>query len=312
MELLERYLAAVAHNLPEAVQGDVSRELRGNILDQLDARREQAPAASDEALLREVLAELGPPRVMAQRFHQPPPLILPQHLPIYRYTLFMVFGVLFLIQIVHSSMIWLASEHMGLLLLMKSIAGGFIRDACFAFSVISLAFWLMGREEAPVDGEPAPRWNPESLPPLTRDWQRIGFSDIYQELATYLFLLMLIWYPVWAGLPTAMPLTETSRTLLQLFSPLLVLGLGLGIWQLFRRVWTPALLKSSVALNALLVIAILALAFSGPVFSAVPASLSWMPHERLTQSITISLLILAAFPAWAALRDIRRLRLLAG
>jgi hypothetical protein len=33
MDLLDRYLAAVAHHLPEAKRADVTRELRANILD---------------------------------------------------------------------------------------------------------------------------------------------------------------------------------------------------------------------------------------------------------------------------------------
>lgn len=311
MELLERYLAAVADKLPEGLQDEVSRELRANILDQLDVERERSPEVPEQYVLRAVLAELGPPRTIAHRFHQPPPLILPEHLPIYRYTLFMVFGVLFLIQIVHSSMIWLSSEQMGLLLLMKSIAGGFIRDASFAFTVISLAFWLMGRQGTPEEPKSKPRWNPDKLPPLTRTWQRIGFSDTYHALGTYLFLLMLIWYPVWAGLPARLELTDSSRLLLQVFSPLLVLGVLLAVWQLLSRVWTPALLKLNLAFNTLLALAILVLVVSGPLLLAVPEPLQWTSLERWNLSVTITLLIIALFPAWEAVRDLRRLRSLA-
>jgi len=311
MDLLDRYLAAVEQELPADKRKEVGRELRANILDQLDALREASPQQSDAMLLHGVLAELGPPRQMAHRFDPPKPLIRDDHLPIYRYTLFMVFGILFVIQVVGVSLLWLRSEHMSLLLMLMAMAGGFIRDASFAFTVISLAFWLMGRD--PDSGpERSKTWDPATLPHLTRAWQRIDFSDIFTDLATYLFLLILIWYPWWAGLPAAGLMTESSRTLLQIFSVLPALGLMVCACQLRQRIWTPGLLKSNLLLNALLVVAILTLAFSGPLLTHVPERLHWMTPEQLGRSITVTLVIIALFPGWEALRDWRRLRELKG
>ena len=308
MELLERYLAAVAEELPADQQADVSRELRANILDQLDALRERSPDASDPSLLHSVLLELGPPRAMAQQFHQPRPLILPQHLPIYRNTLFLVIGLLFLINVVHASLAWMASEQMGLLLMLKSIFGGLIRDGSFAFTVISLAFWLMGRNEEPAERASCASWNPDTLPPLTRPWQRIDLNDIFSDLATYLFLLIVIWYPMWADLPTSGQLSESARLALQLFSPVLLAGIALSLWQLLVRVWTRPILQANLLVNALLVVALISLIVSGPLWSDIPEVLQGISPERLAQSISITLLIIALFPAWEVIRDWRRLR----
>ncbi|MGY6553594.1 MAG: hypothetical protein ACXIUM_03630 [Wenzhouxiangella sp.] len=311
MDLLDRYLAAVEQELPADKRKEVSRELRANILDQLDALRETSPQQSDAMLLHGALAELGPPRLMAHRFDPPKPLIRDDHLPIYRYTLFVVFGILFVIQVVSVSLLWLGNEHMGLLLMGKAMAGGFIGDASFAFTVISLAFWLMGREQD-SGPERSKSWDPATLPHLTRSWQRIDFSDIFTDLATYLFLLIVIWYPGWAGIPTADLLTESGRTLLQILSVLPALGLVVCAWQLRQRIWTPSLLKSNLLLNALMAIAILVLAFSGPLLAHVPERLQWMTPEQLGRSITATLLIIALFPGWEAVRDWRRLRELNG
>lgn len=311
MDLLERYLAAVEQELPVAKKQDVIRELRANILDKLDVLGEQSPGQPDKALLHEVLVELGPPRAMAHRFDPPQPLIRNDHIPIYRYTLFLVFGVLFLIQLVSASFLWLGSEQVGFPLMLKAMAGGFIGDASFAFTVITVGFWVMGRQQE-SDCPPSTPWNPARLPPLTRAWQRIGLSDIFHDLGTYLFLLILIWYPVWATVPGAVLLSESGRVLLQAFSPLLLLGMVLGVWQLRRRIWTPALLKANLILNGLLLIAILALVVSGPLLAGVPERLQWMSSEQLAQSITISLLILTLWPGWQIVRDWRRLRQLDG
>lgn len=307
MDLLDRYLAAVEQELPSGKRKELSRELRANILDQLDELRETSPQKPDAVLLHGVLAALGPPRLMAQRFDPPRPLIRDDHVPIYRHTLFMVFGILFLIQVVDLSMLWLRSEHMGVLLMAKAMVGGFLHDASFAFTVISIAFWLIGRD--PDSGpDRSKTWDPATLPRFSRAWQRIDFSDIFTDLATYLFLLILIWYPWWAGLPAAGLLTESGRTLLHIFSVLPALGLVVCAWQLRQRIWTPSLLKSRLLLNALMAITILVLAFSGPLLAHVPERLHWMTAEQLGRSITVTLLIIALFPGWEAVRDWRRLR----
>ncbi len=308
MELLERYLAAVADELPADKQKDVSRELRANILDQLDALSQESPEVSERDLLHGLLSRLGPPREMAQQFHQPRPSILPQHLPIYRNTLFLVIGMLFLINVVHASLDWMASEQMGLLLMLKSIFGGLIRDGSFAFTVITLVFWLIGRNQEPTERKSCSNWNPDSLPPLTRPWQRIDLNDIFSDLATYLFLLIVIWYPLVADLPTSGQLSDSARLVLQLFSPVLLAGIALSLWQLLARVWTRPILKANMLVNGLLVVALLSLIVSGPLLSEVPEVLQWISPERLTTSISITLLIIAIFPAWEVLRDWRRLR----
>lgn len=307
MDLLERYLTAVQQELPPEKQQDVSRELRANILDQLDGLREASPEQSEQKLLHDVLLELGSPRQMAQRFHPPQPLIQAEHMPIYRYTTFIVLGVLFVIGVIHSSLHWLGSEHMGLLLFLKHLAGGFIRDACFAFTMITLAFILMGRNQT-TEQAPSRAWNPSQLPAMTHGWQRIDLSTVFHDLATYVFLLILIWYPVWAEVQTSIELTSSSRTLLMVFSPLLLGGIAHSLWQLQQRYWSMGMLKSNLVLNGLMLCAILILALSGPLLTGVPEPLAWMDARQLERSITISLLIIALFPAWELLRDGRRLR----
>ena len=307
MDLLERYLAAVQQELPKEKQQDVTRELQANILDQLDALREQTPEQTDEQHLHNVLLELGPPKKMAHQFHPPQPLIHTEQIPLYSYTLFMVFGVIFVIQVIQSSMLWLGSDQVGLLLMLKHLAGGFIRDATFAFSAITLGFWLIGKDQN-AHCKQVKSWDPSKLPQLSRQkWQRIELSDIFTDLATYLFLLILIWYPAWGEVQSSFSLTEQSRFILQVFSPVLLLGIANNLWQLSQRNWTPALLKANLLLNAFMVIAILLLALTGPLLTDVPERLHWLDADRLHRSITISLLILALFPGWEVIRDWRRL-----
>ncbi|MDP4534785.1 hypothetical protein Q3O60_01080 [Alkalimonas collagenimarina] len=306
MDLLERYLAAVQQELPADKQQDVTRELKANILDQLDALREQTPEQSDEEHVLHVLHELGPPKQMAYQFHPPQPLIRAELIPLFRFTLFMVLGIIFLINVVESTLLWLGHDQMGLLLLLKHMGSGFIGDATLAFTGITLGFWSMSKEQK-NRCQQLPNWDPSKLPQLSQKWQRIELSDIFTDLATYLFLLILIWYPAWGEVQSSLSLTEQSRFILQVFSPVLLLGIANNLWQLSQRNWTPALLKANLLLNAFMVIAILLLAFTGPLITDVPERLYWLDADQLHRSITISLLILALFPGWEVIRDGRRL-----
>lgn len=306
MDLLERYLAAVQQELPAAKQQDVTRELRANILDQLDALREQTPDQTDEDHLHAVLQELGPPKQMAYQFHPPQPLIRAELIPLFRFTLFMVLGIIFLINLVQSTLLWLGHDQMGLLSLLKHMGSGFIGDATLAFTGCSIGFWSMSQEQK-TRCKAQQSWNPLQLSQLNHSWQRISLSYVFHNLATYLFLLILIWYPLWGEVVLSVELSMSSRFLLQAFSPLLLLGIALSLWQLKQRYWTAALLKCNLLLNGLLVGAILVLSWISPFFIGVPEQLPWMTAEQLERSITISLLIIALFPGWEIIRDWRRL-----
>lgn len=306
MDLLERYLAAVQQELPKEKQQDVTRELKANILDQLDALQAQAPGQSAEQHLVQVLQELGPPKQMADRFHPPQPLIRAELIPLFLFTLFMVLGIIFLINVVQSTLLWLGHEQMGLFLLLKHMASGFIGDATLAFTGITLGFWSMSKEQK-TRCSAQQNWDPLQLPQLNQSWQRISLSDVFHDLATYLFLLLLIWYPIWGEASLSVELSINSRFLLQTFSPLLLLGIALSAWQLKQRYWTTVLLKFNLALNTLLVTALFILAWTSPFFSGVPEQLPWLTTEQLERSITITLLIIALFPGWEVIRDWRRL-----
>ena len=72
MELLERYLAAVAAELPVDQQHDIIRELRANLLDQIDALQqdgpldETAPPTQFSALALTEVLEAAPMKVLTK------------------------------------------------------------------------------------------------------------------------------------------------------------------------------------------------------------------------------------------------------
>lgn len=312
MDLVKRYIAAVQRELPDDKRDEIGRELKANIMDQLDALTEQQGPLNDTDVAA-VLKHMGRPRTVAQQFVPPQPLIRLSYMPLYQYTLFMVLGILFLLQVVNSTVTWISSDNLGLVRYLLNLASGFLDDAIFGFASITLAFWVISRQPSGQSQTCDTDWQPEQLPKAGPDWQHISLQDIFTDLATYLFLLVVIWYPVWMS-PDQLDssrfmLSDHAHLWLQLASPLALLGIALGVWQLRQRLWSRAMLIGNIVLNSALVVVILALAASGPLlqFDAERWQGVFDLHQ-LERSALITLIIIAMFPLWEVGRDLRRLR----
>jgi hypothetical protein len=72
MTLIERYLAAVAAQLPKSMREDVTAELRDDILSRMEAREAELGRPLSEADEEAVLREVGHPLVVAGRFRPGP------------------------------------------------------------------------------------------------------------------------------------------------------------------------------------------------------------------------------------------------
>jgi hypothetical protein len=312
MELVKRYIAAVQRELPKEKQQEIGRELNANIMDQIDALTEQQGQLSD-AQLSALLIDMGHPSQVARQFVPLQPLINTDLMPMYKNTLFMVLGILFLLQTVKTTAAWLSSVDMGLISYLHGLASGFIESACFGFTAITLAFVFMPARSTDESSNSHQNWRPEQLPKAEPSWQYIALSDIFTDLATYLFLLLVIWYPLWF---LSEPLTantsllsDNARLILQWASPVILLGLVNSLWQLRVRIWSKSLLIGNVGINLAAVFIVLYLANCLPLLSVAPEQ--WQGVFSLAQlehSAMVSLFIIALFPAWELLRDSLRLR----
>lgn len=314
MELVKRYIAAVQRELPEAKRDEIGRELNANIMDQLDMLSEQQGGLADTDIAA-VLKQMGHPREVAQQFVPPQPLISLHYMPVYRYTLFMVLGILFVLQIVGSTSAWLAGDF-GLLLYLKSVASGFIKDGCFAFTAITITFALMSVDTAKATTSQNDNWQPQQLPDAGHSWQHISLQDIFTDLATYVFLLIVIWYPLWLSpeqlANSSFLFTDNAHQLLKWASPLALLGIASSLWQLRKRFWSQTMLLGNIVLNGAFVAVILMLAASDPLLKLEPEV--WqgvLQLEQLERVAVTGLVITAMFPLWEVVRDILRLRKLA-
>lgn len=315
MELVERYVAAVQRELPESKRQEIGRELNANIMDQLDALKEQQGQLSEDDVAA-VLKQMGRPRVVAYQFIPPKALVAAEDMPLLKHTLYMVLGVLFVLQVIGATTHWMGSSDGNLIRFMLQLAAGFMADACFAFTAIVLSFAAVNGTGHKLGNCPGKDWSPKTLPKADLGWQHISLTDIFTDLATCIFLLIVIWYPLWMSpaefAARSVTFTDTALLMLQWFSPVVALSVLLSLWQLQQRIWNRSLLLSSIVVNAAFTVFLVVLAFSGPLLQAGPAELnSLFTVLQLEKSLTYGLLITACFPGYEVVRDLMRLRQMA-
>ncbi|WP_417447748.1 hypothetical protein [Idiomarina abyssalis] len=310
MDMVERYIAAVQRELPEKKRDDISRELKANILDQIDALESQQGSVSD-AEVAGLLKAMGHPRKVALQFCPPTPLVTAELMPLYLHTLYMVLGVLFVISTVEITGRWLGGAEMSLLLFMKGIASDFLASGYFAFTTITIGFAVMSRsrtkETAEVPG--ICKWMPEKLPAAGKSWQHISLQNIFSDLATLLFLVMLIWYPLWQpDSGTQSIFTEQALTILRWFTPVIAIAMAHSLWQLRTRLWTRNMLMLNIAVSAAFLLVSVGLLMLSPVLQinveVLRDELGIAIIERSAQTVLVAAALIATYEI---VRDARRL-----
>lgn len=314
MDLVKRYIAAVQRELPEQKRQEIGRELNANIMDELDALAEQNGSELTGQQVAEVLKAMGHPRQVAQQFCPVEPLI-PLHLmPLYKHTLFMVLGILLVLQVVFMTKAWLMGADFGLFRFVMGLASGFIEDAVFGFTAITVGFAVAFNGKQSRVCSTNKQWQPQDLPPVAAGWQHISLSDIFTDLASYVFLLLIIWFPLWQQMfaeaePGGEVFSPLALVMLMWFSPVIVLGVVSSLWQLRHRIWSKPMLQLNIGVNLAFALMFLLLAASGPLLQL--DSERWVAYfspDTFQDSIRMILIVIALFPGYEVVRDTLRLR----
>tara|TARA_R110002126_G_scaffold16527_22_gene66062 strand:+ start:11595 stop:12554 length:960 start_codon:yes stop_codon:yes gene_type:complete len=314
MELVKRYIAAVQRELPEPKRQEIGRELQANIMDQLDALAEQQGGELAEQQLADVLKAMGHPTQVARQFCPIEPLIPAHLMPLYKHTLFMVLGVFLVLQVVFMTKAWLMGADFGLFRFVMGLASGFIEDAVFGFTAITVGFAVAFKGKQARVCSTDKQWQPQDLPPVAAGWQHISLSDIFTDLASYVFLLLVIWFPLWQqhfaeASADSSVFSSHSLQLLMWFSPVIVLGVLSSLWQLQRRIWNRQLLTLNVLVNLAFTLMFITLAFNEPLLQLDLDT--WSRHfdpSSLQLSVKIFLLAMALIPGYEVVRDVLRLQ----
>lgn len=263
MELIERYIYAVTNKLPTNQRADIEKELRGLIEDMLEEQL-QGREATDEDV-QQVLAELGDPREMANRYRDAKqyligPELFSSYLSVLKIVIIAVsiaFAVLFCIES---------------LLEPRTIAELFIDHllgliiAYFqAFTWVTIIFALIefytirkGRSHK-LSGSGA--WKPSDLPQLPDHLTEIKRSGpiasiIFYTIAAGIILLSIEHIGVWwfqGQQPTVIPIFDEAvfRSFVPVILALFALAVIKNIAMLIKRRWTLSLIGAEILLSLL-------------------------------------------------------------
>lgn len=243
MKLIDRYMHAVAQALPESRREEITRELKANILDKLEALAEEKGREPSDEEISVVLKELGHPQKVAGSFLTGQQLVSTELFPFYKQTLHYGLILVLILALIQLGTHLLNTGHL-------SVANFFyemIHKSLIMFASVTGVFYLLSN---PVGGkdyfDPYQCWSPEKLPLATRPWQRISSCEQSFEFATDVFFLLMLNHTLWMSATQLQELTitfaEPVTVWIPIMSAILIGSLLLGIWKLIYRYWTVTLL----------------------------------------------------------------------
>lgn len=309
MELLERYLEALNTELPAAQAEEICREVKANILEELEA----VPAAEQAVQLESILLHYGEPRQLALRYASVKPLIAAPDIRLFWELIRVMLATVAAIQGLALLLKWLTSSDIRLIQGLIQFTFATANMAAIGFTFITLIFYFSINTTETAKNA----WQPADLPAVRFSWQRMKRTGLIQEMATLLFAVTLLWPSLW--------LTDSSFTVGSWFVPELqpwrvamllwcALALEVNFWWLFKPIWSKTKLKLNLLLNLSLLILLIWGALE-PVWltssilaplSNDPVAFNWAYWSR--QSF---LLVIAVVVSYEISRDSLRLRKLA-
>lgn len=262
--LTDRYVWSVTRHLGSDSGPDVARELRGSILDTVEAKIEAGtdPARAEE----EALTELGDPEALAREYGEKPryligPGVYPDYVRLLRTLLAILVPVA--LGLVLTERFVAGSDSFGDIAL-ASVGALFVVTVHVCFWV-TLAYAVTERARpAGKRGEPLVAWDTKQLPDET-PWRQVTLS----ETVTYAALVgLVIAIMTWQFIGVSDPASQVQALNPDLALPWAVLLVGLlvveivvafMVWRVGR--WTPALAVGSVLASATWAIAAVWLLF---------------------------------------------------
>lgn len=311
MNLVDRYMSAVAHALPSDRREEITRELRANILDRIECLTEQGGIAS-EADIAEILREMGHPQQIATRFLPPQHLVSEALFPLFKEALYYTLTIILIVHVIKVGASFLSSGHLNVF----GLVFGFADTALLAFaSVIGIFYVLSNPPKGKPLFTPYRHWNPQELPPVQRSWQRISSFEQANEFSTNVFFLLVLHYSLWA--PTAavhnlsLHFSESVVPLVPWMTALILVSILLNLWNFRFSFWSKPKLTLSGSINLVSALILLAASRLPEVIVLVPGTEAnvW-GIDRMDNGLKIGLSIAAVWLLYEAGRDFRRVFLM--
>jgi hypothetical protein len=286
MKLIDRYMHAVAQALPESRREEITRELKANILDKLEAFAEEKGREPNEEEISAVLKDLGHPQKVAGSFLTGQQLVNTELFPFYKQTLHYGLILVFILALIQLGTHLLNSGNL-------SVANFFyemIHKSLIMFASVTGVFYLLSN---PVGGkpyfDPYQYWSPEKLPPATRPWQRISSFEQSVDFATDIFLLLMLNHAVWMSAiqleGLAMAFAEPVTLWIPIMSAIVIASLALGIWKLIYRYWTVTTLILDAIISFASAIVLLIVSRMNPVVMDISKTHEHAERMQITNKV---------------------------
>ncbi|OBP14218.1 hypothetical protein A5320_16415 [Rheinheimera sp. SA_1] len=313
MELVDRYINAVQRYLPEDKRTDIGRELSSHLLDQLESQQDELGRKLTDDEVAATLQLWGHPRQVAATYVPPTPLVSSELMPVYKQTLIYVFGLIFLLQCLGSSIHFLQTDYFKTLQFLMQLLFGFFDSAATAFMVVTLLFYAYSAGGADNSWLLSKQWRVQDLPSVSRPWQQMSAGDLLTDLATSAFLLIVLWYPLWMSAETLASIRVALNPEIQQWVPwlsaLLVVSVLANLWWVWRPYWTKLTLSINVVLNLGFSLSFLLLWLSPALLvgtdNPLPTLLTIADLDRVLRNI---FLLAGLFCIYEVGRDLYRLR----
>ncbi len=265
MDMIDLYVQEVGRRLPEKTRADIEKEIRSLIEDALEDKSRAQGRVPDEAMIVDVLQQMGSPEKMAASYLPPRYLIGPELFPSFLTTLKIVLSVVAVLAVIGAgvSLGWSASLPQGVAQGLWQAALGLFDGIFRAFAIVVLIFAVLqvtspGLKKYLQNKE----WDPRTMKPEP-DPERVKWFD--RGLEAFFSLLAIVafnQFSQWIGLSNlvngqwvhAPILTQTFFQYLPWLSLLWALEASLDILLLSRGSWTPVTRWLAVGLGAFSII----------------------------------------------------------
>ena len=198
MDLLERYLSAIKAELPENKQEEIIRELRANLMDEIEyalpENSENLDETKKEQTISNVLRKHGHPLSVAQQFAPKPPLVASEDMSLYKTVLTHSATILFVFALLMGADRLIEQQSINPLTYLFSAMGRFLDNIGLLLIVVTIGFYQLGKWGY-LSKWRAKKFDPALLP--KSEAQKIKKSDSISEVTSCLFGLMLLWTPLW-------------------------------------------------------------------------------------------------------------------
>ncbi len=190
MDLIDRYLAAIARRLPAAKADDIVAEIRDDLLNRLEAREDRLGRPLTRNEVADLIKEVGHPLVVASRYRGQQYLVGPDAFPFFLSALRLV-ALFLIVAFVVTATSRVVFDHADVTRTLLRSVGDLINSEMLAFGVLTFVFVILERTGFPA--QYIAKWRPQELPEVKHK-QPSPWNSAFEVAAGVYFIL---W---WCGL----------------------------------------------------------------------------------------------------------------